>query len=64
MASQKPPSVLPRSRLGFVVVTGTAEAEVMLGHLAFEGTKQIRPNAVMPFRSVAAHFVLCGQGYR
>ena len=36
----------------------------MRGRLAPEGTKQIRPDAVVPSRSVAAHFAYGGQGRR
>ena len=36
----------------------------MLGRLALEGTKQIRPDAVVPCRSVEAHFAYGEQGRR
>jgi hypothetical protein len=62
MASQKLPSALPELRLGFVLAIGVSEVEVMPGHLAFEGTKQIRPDASLHPRSVAAHSVFRGQG--
>ena len=40
------------------------EAEVTPGCfiLALARTKQVRPNAVRSFKSVAADFIFCGQG--
>ena len=43
---------------------GVSEAEVTLALLAFEGTEQIRPDAIISFGSVAAHFGFRGQGRR
>ena len=41
-----------------------SEAEATRDRLALEGTKQIRPGAVRPFRTLAAHFASGGQGRR
>ena len=43
------PSEFPGSRLRFVLTTGISEAELMPGHVAFEGTKQIQPDGVLHF---------------
>ena len=56
--------MLPKPRLGFVLVGGVSEAEVILDRLGVEGTKQIRPYAVGPFQSASAHFIFCGQSHR
>jgi len=56
--------MLLTSRLRFVLTIGVSGAEVTLNRLALAETKQIRPDAVGPFGSVAAHFVLCRQGRR
>ena len=47
-----------RARYGCIM----SEIEVTLDHIALEGTKQMRPDTVKPFRSVAAHLAFCGQG--
>ena len=46
------------SRSRFVLAVSVLGAELMLGSLALEGTKQIRRNAVGPPGSVATHFAL------
>ena len=43
---------------------GASDVEVTLDNLAFEGTKQTRPDSVSPIGSVAAHLLFCGQGRR
>ena len=62
--SQRLSSVLPKSHSRFVLSPGGSEAEVTLDRSAHEGTNQIRPDAIEPFGSVAAHPASCGQGRR
>ena len=45
-----------------MLAAGVSETTLMLGGLALEGTKQIRSTAVVPSRSVAAHFAHGEQG--
>ena len=42
-------------------ISGT---ELTLAYLALEGTKQIRPDAIGPLGSFAAHFAFGGKGRR
>ena len=56
--------VWPVSHLRFVLATVVSEAKVTFERLALEGTNQIRPNAVGPVGSLAAHFAFGGQGRR
>jgi len=56
--------VLPASRLRFVLTTRTSGAEVTLGILALEGTKQVQPDALRPLRLVAADFAIGEEGRR
>ena len=57
-------SVLPNSHSRSVVSTGMSEAEVTFDRPAHEGTKQIRPDAIEPIGSFAAHLAFGGQGRR
>ena len=52
------------SHLRFVLTTGASEAEVTFDRLAFEGTKQIRPDSVGHSGTVAADFAFGGQDRR
>jgi len=56
--------VLPKSHLRFVLSTGISEAEVTLSRSALEGTKQVRPDAIDPVGSVAAHLAFGEQSCR
>ena len=56
--------MLPAPPLRFVLATGVSEADITFGPVAFEGAKEIRPEAVVPSGSVATHFAIGGQGGR
>ena len=47
-----------------MLTTSVPDTKVMLDLLAFEGTKQTRPNSAHPVGSVTAHLDFCGQGRR
>ena len=57
LISQGLSSVSPKSCLRFVLADGVSEAQVTFGRAGPEGTEQIRPDGVGPYRSAAAH---CG----
>lgn len=56
--------MLQKALLGFVLVTVVSGGEVILDHLAVEGTKQIRRYGVGPFQSATANCVFRGQSRR
>ena len=63
----------PIAKAAFGVARATVEVRtcywrvrsgITFGPVAFEGTKEIRPEAVVPSGSVAKHFAIGGQGGR
>ena len=48
----------------FVLTSGTSDTTLTPVRLALEGTKQTRPDVIVPSRSVAAHFAYGEQGRR
>ena len=54
----------PKLHSRSVLSTGGSEAEITLDRSAHEGIKQIRPDAIEPIGSVAAHLSFGGQGRR